>query len=136
MENGLKMRRVLLKPNVLHLGEGSFALVKGTCLILAYWSFAEVKVSWAWAKVMFAWANPRVVLLASFLHLSEGCLLLGKPPRLSEVVPSSTTSTFSSFSPFFAYFYFLFLQNISKWGISVIFRNIGVNLAFRLQKYM
>ena len=102
----------MLKPDVLHLGEG--------LLINASFALAKALAS---AKAASPWRTR------GFLN------------SLSLALPRQTSASrhafiSCSFCPLLCLLYFPFLQNISKWGIRVIFKNIGVNLALGLHKYM
>ena len=101
----------------IRLGEGKLRL--GECLLRLNECLLHLN------ECLLRLGEPKTcLLLCPSFFSTKDAFTLGKPPRLDKAVPSSTSFAFFSFSSFFACFYFLFLQNISKWGISVIFRNL------------
>ena len=85
---------------------------------------------------IFTLKNPRFFLLYSF-NFTSTKLSFTLANLLTTANQCSNNKFFLlSFLPFPCLISLLILQNVRKWGISAIFRNIGVNLAFRLHKHM
>ena len=124
----------------LRLGEG-FLLAK-VCFTKENPRVSSDQYLFHLGEGFFVKANLRLLLLQTWASLRRSLLLAVAKPSLHLVASPQRTSAsnsrffFLNFLPFPCLLFLLILQNISKWGISVIFRNIGVNLAFRLHKHL
>ena len=114
---------LLYGKGLLHLGEPESHL-------LMHSSFTVAKDNFVTAKGILAATNTRPLLCSLGLRSGEASFAL-----VSELLQLNNFLC-TLFLPSLCLIFLLILQNISKWGISVIFKNTGVNLAFRLQKYM
>ena len=104
---------------------------------------SKVRVFWsnpqgfAWAKASLPWQTQGLSSdNASFIKDKDSFTLANLLAMAKRKSSSNSKFFLLSFLPFLCLLFFQCLQNISKLVISVIFKNMGVNLAFRLHRHM